>query len=76
MHIYIYREWKYLYHILGIRSLGIRALCIRGDLQGHRVSVCVFVCVCVCVCVCVRVCVCAHVCGGVCRCVYVMVVLV
>jgi len=25
-----------VYHILGIRSLGIRALCIRGDLQCHR----------------------------------------
>jgi len=26
----------WVYRILGIRSLGIRALCIRCDLQGHR----------------------------------------
>ena len=72
--------YQVLCHILGIMSLGIRALCIRGGLQCHRMSVRVFVCVfvCVCVCVCVHVCVCARVCGGgwVCGCVHVMVVLV
>jgi len=31
-----------------IRSLSIRALCIRRDLQGYRMSVCLCVCVCVC----------------------------
>jgi len=38
-HIHRVDEVLLVYCMLGIRSLGIRALCIRRDLQGHRIEI-------------------------------------